>query len=261
MNTGHVASKQLQQLLLKRVLNNQTIYDNRSEFDKVVDVQKFREKFFSNGSDWVKNNPGYRIRQEQLRTNEEALILIRNDLHQSLLNAIPEGQLELEDNNCNIHHFSNYNAISEDFIIETQMLIANRKDDRGKNVMALGYGFIYIADAISGRKLFLGKIKLRKDKADPVMHLTVCVNHAIFKEMTNHIANTSLISFFVDKNFTGIRNTLLKQTERYRLSIAGMAGTANGRKTMHIDLIADLKELSPNFIDIIQLANLRKILY
>ena len=262
MQTELKSDKNVRNLLFKRIINETAVGDIRSEFDKNVNVVEFRERYFSDSSEFIKHNPGYKFRTAQLRTNEDAVVLIKNDLHRSLLKQIPADQLSPEDNTCNIHHFSRYNAIGEDFMVETQMLIANRKDGEGNNVMALGYGFIYLSDSVSGNKLFVGTIKLRKDKVDPIMYINASMMLGVFTDIIKHISKGEIVGFFVDKNFTGLRDTLLKRTKKYQVKISAVS-TINeiGRKTQHKMVIDELKSLSPSLIDVIQLANIRKYLH
>ena len=262
MHTEFKSDKNVRNLLFKRIINEVAVGDNRSEFDKNVNVKEFRERYFSNSSEFIKHNPGYKIRTAQLRTNADAVVLIKNDLHHSLIKQIPAGQLEPDDDICNIHHFSRYNAIGEDFMVETQMLIANRKDEKGNNVMALGYGFIYLSDSVSGNKLFIGVIKLRKDKADPIMHINAHMVLGVFTDIIKHLSKGEIVGFFVDKSFAGLRDTLLKRTKKYQVKISAV-NTINeiGRKTQHKMIVDDLKSLSPSFIDVIQLTDIRKHMY
>lgn len=262
MQTEYKSDKNTRELLLKRLVNETVVVDSRSEFDKNVDVKEFRERYFSNDSDYVKHNPGYKIRTAQLRSNEETVALIRSDLHSSLIKKIPEGQLEESDNDCNIHHYSHYNAIGEDFIVETQMLIANHKDANGSNVMALGYGFMYLADSVSGNKLFIGTIKLRKDKVSPTMHLDASMVYGLFTDIIAHLNSSGIVSFFVDKSFAGFRDTLLKNTKKYQIKIAAVKTNSKvGRDVQHRRVVDDLKALSLSFIDVIQLTDIRKHMY
>lgn len=262
MQTEYTSDKNVHNLLFKRIINGAVISDNRSEFDKNVNVKEFRERYFSSNSEFLKHNPGYKIRTVQLRINDEAVALIKDDLHRNLLKQIPVAQLEPEDNTCNIHHFSHYNAMGEDFMVETQMLIANRKDENGNNVMALGYGFMYLSDSINGNKLFIGTIKLRKDKADPIMYLNASMVLGLFTDIIKHLNKGEIVGFFVDRSFAGLRDTLLKRTKKYQVKlIAVNTSSEKGRKTQHKMVVDDLKSLSPSFIDVIQLADIRKHLY
>ena len=262
MQTELKSDKNVRNLLFKRIINETAVGDIRSEFDKNVNVVEFRERYFSDSSEFIKHNPGYKFRTAQLRTNEDAVVLIKDDLHRSLLKQIPADQLSPEDNTCNIHHFSRYNAIGEDFMVETQMLIANRKDEKGNNVMALGYGFMYLSDSISGNKLFIGAIKLRKDKVDPIMYINAHMVLGVFTDIIKHLSKGEIVGFFVDKNFAGLRGTLLKRTKKYQVKISAVS-TINeiGRKTQHKMVIDELKSLSPSLIDVIQLADIRKHLH
>ena len=262
MQTEFNSEKNVRELLFKRAIHEVVVTDNRSEFDKNVDVVAFRERYFSNSSEYVKHNPGYKIRTVQLRTNEDAVALIKDDLHRSLIKQIPVAQLEPEDNNCNIHHFSHYNAIGEDFMVETQMLIANRKDEEGNNIMALGYGFMYLADNVSGKKLFLGTIRLRRDKVNPTTYIDGNMVSGLFTDIIKHLSNGEIVGFFVDRSFAGLRDTLLKRTKMYQVKlIAVNTSSEKGRKTQHKMVVDDLKSLSPSFIDVIQLSDIRKHMY
>src|SRR5574344_1032269 len=140
MQPNTAPSKEVRQMMFKRINESAVVSDYRSVFDKNVNVDKFREDYFSEGSEYIKNNPGYRIRSEQLRTNKEVLMLIREDFKNYLLKQVPQNQVAEIPDNFNIYHFSHFNVISDDFIVETQMLNVSCKNANNEHLMSLGYG-------------------------------------------------------------------------------------------------------------------------
>lgn len=262
MSSISVPSKEVRQLMFKRIINAAIVSDTRSDFDKNVNVEKFREDYFSEGSEYIKNNPGYRIRSEQLRTNEEVLLLIREDFKNYLLNKVSQNQVSEIPDNFNIYHFSHFNVISDDFIVETQMLNVSCKNANDEHVMSLGYGFMYLADNVTGNKIFIGSIKMEKGFNAPALRLEATMIIDPFNDIVEHVGKQSLVSFFVGKTFTGLRDNLLKSAKRYQVKIMGISHVSKlSPSSRHKRVVNDIKSLSPSLIDVIQLANINKHLY
>lgn len=262
MQPDTTPSKEVRQLMLKRIIEAAVVSDTRSAFDKNVNVEKFRDDYFSEGSEYIKNNPGYRIRSEQLRTNEEVLMLIREDFKNYLLKQVPQNQVAEIPDNFNIYHFSHFNVISDDFIVETQMLNVSCKNANNEHIMSLGYGFMYLADNVTGNKIFIGSIKMEKSMNDTHLRLEAVVIDEPFSVIFEHVAKQSIVSFFVEKTFTGLRNSLLKNTKNYKVKImAAKHISKRNPYNAHRLIINDIKSLSPSLIDVIQLVNIRKHLY
>ena len=248
--------------MFKRIINSETVCDTRTTFDKNINVEKFRENYFSENSEYIRNNPGYRIRSEQLQNNEELVKLIMEDFKNYLLRKVPRNQIAEIPDNFNIYHFRHFNLISDDFIVETQMLNVSCKNASNEHIMSLGYGFIYLADNVTGNKIFIGSIKMEKDFNNPKLRLEATMVIDPFNDITKHVGQQSLISFFVGKTFTGLRESLLKNTKHYQVKIMGIKHISKlSPSNQHKCIVNDIKSLSLSLIDVIQLVNINKHLY
>lgn len=262
MNTNTAPNKELNRKVFMNIIAESSEVDNRSLFDRMVNQEELRTKLFSDDSEVFKNNPAYKIRNELLRTNPETLVQVRNDMSNGLLLGSVASEIVAEDSNPHIYQFSKYNPIGEDFIVETQMLNVGRTNESKTPVMLRGFGFMYLADCESGRKLYLGVITVEKKKVDERPEVSVYLEHPIFEEITSQVNPTDLISFFIGKDFSGLRNSLLKHTTRYRLSLMTYkTNLEQGRKGRHKQVVSLIKSMSPNLVDFIRLADIRKVMF
>lgn len=262
MNINATPNKELNRKVFMRTLAESTEVDNRSLFDRLVNQEELRAKLFSDDSEVFKNNPAYKIRSEQLLSNTETLRQVRDDMSVGLLVGSVASEIVAEDGNLNIHHFSKYNPIGEDFIVETQMLNVGRNNEAKSPVMVRGFGFMYLVDCESGRKLCLGAITIEKKKRDERPEVKVYLEHPIFEEITRQIDPTDIISFFVGKDFSGLRGSLLLHSNRYRFSLVSYkTNMEKGRKGRHRQVVSLIKSMSPNLVDFIRLADLKKVMF
>lgn len=255
-------TKQKNRGILKELLNKRTDdVDNRSLFDKYVDQEALRENFFSDNSEFYKANPYYRIRTAQLRDNPDLLREITDDCCVRLLEG-PNVEVLNEAELLAPHHFTNYNPIGEDFIIETQMFCVGYSNSSKTPICLTGFGFIYLNDCISGKKVLLGTARIHKAKTDPQVTLVLKMIFELFEEMTKPIGINDQVSFVIDKGFTGLRTTLLKHSSKFNVKIVGVrCNSDKGRKYLLKEITTDIRTLSPNFIDLIQLSNPIKYLH
>lgn len=262
MDINATPNKELNRKVFMRIIAESTEVDNRSLFDRLVNQEELRAKLFSDDSEVFKNNPAYKIRSEQLSTNEDALKQVRDDMSEGLLAGSVASEIVAEDNNLNIYHFSKYNPIGEDFLVETHMLNVGRNNEAKTLVMLRGFGFMYLVDCESGRKLYLGVITAEKKKRDERPEVKVYLEHPIFEEITRQIDPTDIISFFVGKDFSGLRGSLLLYSNRYRFSLVSYkTNLEQGRKGRHKQVVSLIKSMSPNLVDFIRLADIRKVMF
>ncbi len=262
MNINATPNKELNRKVFMNIITESSEVDNRSLFDRLVNQEELRAKLFSDDSEIFKNNPAYKIRSEQLLSNTETLRQVRDDMSVGLLAGSVASEIVAEDGNLNIHHFSKYNPIGEDFIVETQMLNVGRNNEAKSPVMVRGFGFMYLVDCESGRKLYLGVITVEKKKRDERPEIKVYLEHPIFEEITKQIDPTDTISFFIGKDFSGLRGSLLLHSSRYRFSLMSCkTDTEKGRKGRHKQVVSLIKSMSPNLVDFIRLADLRKVIF
>lgn len=262
MDINATPNKELNRKVFMRIIAEPTEVDNRSLFDRLVNQEELRAKLFSDDSEVFKNNPAYKIRREQLSTNGDALKQVRDDMSEGLLAGSVASEIVAEDNNLNIYHFSKYNPIGEDFLVETHMLNVGRNNEAKTLVMLRGFGFMYLVDCESGRKLYLGVITAEKKKRDERPEVKVYLEHPIFEEITRQIDPTDIISFFVGKDFSGLRGSLLLHSNRYRFSLVSYkTNLEKGRKGRHRQVVSLIKSMSPNLVDFIRLADLKKVMF
>lgn len=262
MNTNTTPNKELNRKVFMNVIAESSEVDNRSLFDRMVNQEELRAKLFSDDSEVFKNNPAYKIRREQLSTNGDTLKQVRDDMSEGLLVGSAASEIVAEDSNIPIYHFSNYNTIGEDFLVETQMINVGRNNEAKTPVMIRGFGFMYLVDCESGRKLYLGVITIEKKKKDEKPDVKVYLEHPIFEEITRQIDPTDIISFFVGKDFSGLRGSLLLHSNRYRFSLVSYkTNMEKGRKGRHRQVVSLIKSMSPNLVDFIRLADLRKVIF
>ena len=262
MNTNATPNKELNRKVFMNIITESAEVDNRSLFDRLVNQEELRAKLFSDDSEVFKNNPAYKIRSEQLLTNVKTLKQVRDDMSVGLLAGSIASEIVAEDGNINIHHFSKYNPIGEDFIVETQMLNVGRNNEAKTPVMMRGFGFMYLVDCESGRKLYLGVITIEKKKRDDRPDVKVYLEHPIFEEIIRQIDPTDIISFFIGNDFSGLRGSLLLHSSRYRFSLVSYkTNMEKGRKGRHRQVVSLIKSMSPNLIDFIRLTDLRKVMF
>lgn len=257
----NLATKQKNQGILKELLNKRPgNVDIRSLFDKYVDQETLRINFFSEESVFYQNNPHYRLRNEQLRDNPDLLRMITDDCCVRLLEGTTEAILD-ESEHLAPHHFTNYNPIGEDFIVETQMFCVGYSNSSKTPICLTGFGFIYLNDCISGKKVLLGTARINKAKADTRLCLELKMILELYEAMVTPLGIIDQASFVIDKGFLGFRSTLLKHSSKFKVNIVGVrCNTDKGRKYLLKEITNDIRNLSPNLIDLIQLANPNKYL-
>ncbi len=262
MNINATPNKELNRKVFMNIITESSEVDNRSLFDRLVNQEELRAKLFSDDSEIFKNNPAYKIRSEQLLSNTETLRQVRDDMSVGLLAGSVASEIVAEDSNIPIYHFSKYNTIGEDFLVETQMINVGRNNEAKTLVMVRGFGFMYLVDCESGRKLYLGAITIEKKKRDERPEVKVYLEHPIFEEITRQIDPTDIISFFVGKDFSGLRGSLLLYSNRYRFSLVSYkTNMEKGRRGRHRQVVSLIKSMSPNLVDFIRLADLKKVMF
>lgn len=262
MNTQTKPNKETYRNLFMQIINTEVEIDHRSLFDQKVPQEELRKKLFSDESEVYKNNPAYKLRTDQLRTNQDTLSQLRTDMAEGLLVGSAGAEITGEESLVNIAHFSKYNPIGEDFIVETQMINVGCSNSNKTPIMMRGFGFMYLVDCISGRKIYMGMLVNEKKKADERPQINVYVDIPVFDTIVNYIEPADIISWFVGKDFSGLRSSLLKHTTKFRIAVKGYkTDTAVGRAARHKKLVAVLKALSPHAIDFIRLSDLSKVMF
>lgn len=262
MDTNATPNKELNREIFNRIISENIDNDHRSLFDQQVNQEEFREKLFGDNSEILKNNPAYKIRSVLFISNRPALREVRDDMARGLLEGSIASELVGKKDDIHIHQFSHYNPIGEDFLVETQMINVGYSNSAKTPMVLRGFGFIYLVDCESGRKLYAGVIVIEKKKKDERPELKVYLEHPIFEEIRNQIDPTDLISFFIGKDFTDLRNTLLKHTNRYRVNLVSYkTDTEKGRAGRHKQVVALMKSMSPNLVDFVRLADIKKVMF
>lgn len=250
-------------LILKRVIegdHNPTPV--LSVFDKYVNQEELRALAFSDDSDIMKNNPGYKLRTERLLGNSELIGLLLNDSKLALTDLdIKDPTEALNADKLQAYRFSEVNVIGEDFLIETQMFNVGYSGNDKKPIALIGFGFMYLCDCVSGKKLFLGSIKLLKKPKDTRLKINIAVNHELYTLLTKDIKHPVGAVLFSSEHMTNLQNTLLKNSSGYSAKMTGYKlNSAKGKQSLLTDVIKDMKSLSPNLIDVICLVDIKKVI-
>lgn len=244
--------------LLQTVLADEAArFDERSEFDKVIDQEAFREKFFSAESDYVLKNPDYSFRSE-LKYDDPVLVRIANACRTKFVATFGDDS-EKEDQ-YSAFIMNKFNIIGEDFIVQTKgFTISNA--GRYHNPSVEGMAFIYLIDVVTSRKIFIGVIHLYRKK-DTNLNTYIHLIHEVYTTLLDKIPKFGDPAILFGKDFLGLRDNIIKTFGRTTIKLRSVKFEhPTGRDKMRSIIIEQIKEVSHNFIDVVRLTNVNKHMY
>ena len=250
-----------QAIIFNRIIENNIFTDHRSAFDKYIDSNVFREKFFSDTSEIYQNNPGYKLRTNRLIGNPELV----SNIHLDFFNELTKDKATETVHDSKDYHpavFYNVNAFSEDFLFETRMFNVGYSNEAKTPIAVRGYGFMYLIDTVTSRKILFGTISINKFSEDKGPKIKMVVVKELHDYLTSNIKHPIGVSTIIGKELSGFSNTLLKHSKDVLLTRRTYPTAVDkGRAAFHREMIRDIKAHSPYLIDIIQLTDLKKIMY
>ena len=251
INKDYLNKKENREDLLQQIVFNADMampVDERTWFDKEVDLDLFRKTFFDPEGEQQMNQPYVRFNNTKLMNNQD---LQRSMRSVSVMNFKNMEHVDIT-SFCKMRHFSSQ------FVLEMRgyHVIARENEMDTKVVELDGLLTYHIADPETGRKIFIGhSIAHIAERSDAGKFMLFRINRVFWELLSDSIKMKKGIDLIVGEIFTNLRNTAYKGIDAKVGIHTYNMHTPIGKQAYYKSLAEDINAINKHLVEVVEMTN------